>query len=181
MDRKVKALADGLTEGICAHLVLMSRTGIWPVYSEYVLYETVLRIARNLQWEVACEYKLPKRKAGAGDHRRIDFVFSLPARKLAIPLELKWFRNPSKHTPVTEDIKKLRQFRDQRGFRVAARWLAVAGRHILSQPGQPLLRSRLKLSNYATISVTALGSAGSARGMSIFEIPAISGSSKTNL
>lgn len=166
---RVRALADALCEGVCAHLTLMSRTGAWPVYSEYILYETVLRVARTLAWDVECEYELPKSTAGQGDHPRIDFVFSDLGRGLVVPLELKWVRNPTKPIRIAEDLSKLRRMRARRGLSVAARWLAVAGRHEMGDR-DATLRSTIDVSRFTLVSAAALGRGKSARGMSIFAV-----------
>ena len=44
----VESLADALT----AYLTLQARTGMSPAYSEYLLYDPIVRVCKSRRWEI---------------------------------------------------------------------------------------------------------------------------------
>jgi hypothetical protein len=79
-------------------------------FSEYVLYEPILRILIARGYSVTCEspfplFERPVKKRG--DHKRIDFVAVKP--RLQIALEVKWAK--TRKVNVKKDYEKLRAFK----------------------------------------------------------------------
>jgi len=73
-------------------------------FSEYVLYEPILRILTARGFKVKCEYVCPGIKhASIGDKKKIDFYATKGDLKLAI--EVKWAK--SKKPKLQKDILKL--------------------------------------------------------------------------
>jgi hypothetical protein len=73
-------------------------------FSEYILYEPMLRILATQGYTVECEYAPVEWQTGQrGDHKRIDFYATRDALKFAI--EVKWAQAASLN--VREDFLKL--------------------------------------------------------------------------
>jgi len=74
------------------------------VYSEYLLYEPVLRIAKSQGYEVECEYRVKELKKDRGACPKVDFYLWKNGYD-DIALEVKWAkRNP---VYIEKDIEKL--------------------------------------------------------------------------
>lgn len=92
-------------------------------FSEYVLYEPILRILTARAYSVQCEYECPGlEKNAAGDKKRIDFVATKSNVKFA--LEVKWVRR--RRLSLAGDIAKLCAFRNH--FAASSAFLCVFGR-----------------------------------------------------
>jgi hypothetical protein len=77
-------------------------------FSEYVLYEPILRILTARTYEARCEVPCPGiRELNKGDFRRIDFVAEGHGLRLAI--EVKWAKR--RNLNVEKDLQKLAAFR----------------------------------------------------------------------
>jgi hypothetical protein len=80
-------------------------------FSEYVLYEPILRILTARRWVVQCEYPCPGFESRTvGDKKRIDFVATAPWSGERFALEMKWARQA--RVNVSGDIDKLVRFRN---------------------------------------------------------------------
>jgi hypothetical protein len=76
-------------------------------FSEYVLYEPILRIFAARGYRVECEYECPGiQHAERGDRKRIDFVAE--GHSFRIALEVKWAN--SSNPDISRDVEKLRAF-----------------------------------------------------------------------
>ncbi|MFN7219951.1 MAG: hypothetical protein ACK5UX_04875 [Burkholderiales bacterium] len=78
------------------------------VYSEYLLYEPLLRIAHAQGFLAKCEVAVRESRQGRGDKKRIDFVLSRGEEHLAI--EVKWTKTSK--PDIKKDVAKLGIFRD---------------------------------------------------------------------
>ena len=172
MHQRTAALVEALLDGVTAHLALQARTGIWPAYSEYLLYAPIVAISSHLRWHVDCEHKLPKAKIGRGDNRRLDFMMTQRGLGLAAAIEVKWPRSPNAVISVTRDVKKLQEVVAPSGCKIDARLLLVAGPHEIAADGSPILRPRLTPKMQQVHGVRALGSGKRAWGVSIFSVEA---------
>lgn len=108
-----------LCRGLVGYVSYLAACRGYPVYSEYALYEPVLRIGHAQGYRVDCEVPIieksaaGERKRTAGDHPRIDFDFYRPgADGNRFGLEVKWtnVRSPK----VTKDVDKLKRHAAQR-------------------------------------------------------------------
>ncbi|ROZ78772.1 hypothetical protein [Ramlibacter sp. WS9] len=76
-------------------------------FSEYVLYEPILRILTAQGYEVECEYECPGvEHAEVGDKKRLDFFARKPGSSFA--MEVKWAKSAT--AKVKNDVEKLRAF-----------------------------------------------------------------------
>lgn len=74
-------------------------------FSEYVLYEPILRILMSRGYIVECEHPCPGiGQPKTGDKKRLDFYASLGSQNLVI--DVKWLH--TKRTPMTIDVEKQR-------------------------------------------------------------------------
>lgn len=169
MGQRTQKLVEALCDGVAAHLTLLARCGLWPAYSEYLLYDPIVRIAAHLQWKVSCEYALPKKKTGAGDNPRLDFFFSDDVRKLDVAVEVKWPRDTNKSCSVKKDVAKLRSVRATKGHKIDGRLLLVAGYHVVKDDS-PLLTCKLIGLSVGPRCARALGYPGRAWGASVYDV-----------
>ena len=108
-----------ICRGLVGHVSYLATCSLSTVYSEYLLYEPIARIAQAKGYVVRCEVPVVSGKKGPGDHRRFDFL--LKKDELAIGLEVKWLQKGGSRD-VTKDIQKLRD------AEVHYRYLLVFGR-----------------------------------------------------
>jgi hypothetical protein len=77
-------------------------------FSEYVLYEPILRILTTRGYTVNCEYICPGiKQPHTGDKKRLDFYAQKPGSSFA--MEVKWLT--STQLSVVKDTEKLQAFR----------------------------------------------------------------------
>lgn len=170
MHRRTTALAVALCDGVTAHQTLLARCGLWPAYSEYLLYDPIVRIASHLGWQVNCEYKLPKLREVQGDFPRLDFLFRFEEQRLEVALEVKWVRRARQALSLANDIKKLRRVQPAPGNEIDCRFILVAGAHRLGDGGKASLRLRPKDSALKSYVARALGARNRAWGATIFRV-----------
>lgn len=124
-------LIKGLIEGVSSYLTFEARCGMSPAYCEQFIYGPIVRIAKNLNWnvlgEVAVNKTAGKKKDRVGDYLRVDFV--LERNKSRIAIEVKYLK-PTKKTPlnIKSDVEKLETLLD--GKCVDECYLLVVGRFI---------------------------------------------------
>jgi hypothetical protein len=76
-------------------------------FSEYVLYEPILRILTARGYTVQCEYPCPGLKRnGVGDKKKIDFAVTKPNPPFVI--EVRWARDV--RLDVERDYEKLNSY-----------------------------------------------------------------------
>ena len=94
-------------------------------FSEYLLYEPILRVLVHRKYKVACEAKCDYIEGRITEYKRIDFVAKKGAVHFA--LEVKWHRSKitTRKLNVTRDHKKLVEFRKQ--YPKATAFLCVFG------------------------------------------------------
>ena len=128
-----------ICRGLVGYVSYLAPCGTSTVYSEYLLYEPLLRIAKSQRYTARCEVPVPKRVAAAGDHPRIDF--SLERGNDLLGLEVKWVK--SRAPNIIKDAEKLRDFHSQTG---AKGYVLLFGRSSLFVKLQPKLTGALKSS-----------------------------------
>lgn len=100
-----------IKRGLAGYVSYLAACEMNEAFSEYVLYEPILRILSARGFGVECEVVCPGfERAGAGDYKKIDFVAKSGNAHFA--LEIKWARN--NRPKVTPDIEKLQRFRSER-------------------------------------------------------------------
>ena len=102
-------LMNTLCRGIVGYFSYLTTTNTNTIYSEYMLYEPILRILQAKCFSVYCEYPVQK-TLGRGDHKKIDFMNTdKDDNKFAI--EVKWAKG--KKINVENDVMKLRSFEEE--------------------------------------------------------------------
>jgi hypothetical protein len=96
-----------IKRGLAGYVSYLAACEMNQAFSEYVLYEPVLRILTAREYAVRCEYECPGfERSTAGDKKRIDFVAEHPDAQFA--LEVKWARRG--RISVGGDVAKLNAF-----------------------------------------------------------------------
>jgi hypothetical protein len=99
-----------IQRGLSGFVSYLAACEMNSAFSEYVLYEPILRILATRGFSVRCEHPFvfpmnPSKKGG--DHKRIDFVAT--KGKIQIAIEVKWAKS---HTlKVKNDYDKLLAFK----------------------------------------------------------------------
>ena len=113
-----------IKRGLAGYVSYLAACEMNQSFSEYVLYEPILRILMARQYEVDCEAVCPGiQNTKPGDRKRLDFV----ARRdgLSLALEVKWARTAT--VEVGNDHLKLEAFLRSNQRRPRA-FLCVFGR-----------------------------------------------------
>lgn len=117
-----------IKRGLCGYISYLAACGMNGIFSEYVLYEPILRILQGNRYSVECEYPCPGMgKPKRGDKKRLDFFASGHDVKLAI--EVKWAK--SRKPEIGRDLEKLRAISKEKLSAIAL--LCVFGRKSLIQ------------------------------------------------
>lgn len=94
-----------LKRGLAGYVSYLAACEMNQAFSEYVLYEPILRVLTARGFDVQCEYECPgTERAGAGDKKRLDFYAS--GHSVTLAIEVKWAK--SKSPKIKKDLEKLR-------------------------------------------------------------------------
>lgn len=94
-----------LKRGLAGYVSYLDACAMNQAFSEYVLYEPILRILTAREYTVQCEYECPGfERSGSGDKKRIDFY--AVGHSKTFGLEVKWAK--SKKPKIQKDMEKLR-------------------------------------------------------------------------
>ncbi len=99
-----------LKRGLSGYISYLAACEMNEAFSEYVLYEPILRILTARGYTVNCEFPCPgltRDGGGRGDQKKIDFAVTDHNSRFAI--EVKWAR--SNRLDVKGDYAKLCSFR----------------------------------------------------------------------
>lgn len=109
--------------GLAGYVSYLAACEMNEAFSEYVLYEPILRILSARGFEVKSEVECPGYPcSGRGDAKRLDFVAQDSNAHFA--LEVKWAKN--RKPRVNGDLEKLWRYRGEHGD--AQVFLCVFGR-----------------------------------------------------
>ena len=97
------AILNTICRGVVGYVSYLATCGSSTVYSEYILYEPILRIAKSQGYDVHCERKVDSLQKSKGDSPRIDFL--LTKSEISIALEVKWAKQRTIN--VEKDVEKL--------------------------------------------------------------------------
>ncbi len=107
---KISELANALyrvKRGLSAYVSYLAACEMNQTFSEYVLYEPILRILVARGFWVKCEYKCPGiKQPSRGDKKRIDFY--AVGHSLELAIEIKWAT--SQKPDIRRDVEKLQAF-----------------------------------------------------------------------
>jgi len=100
-----------IKRGLAGYVSYLAACEMNQAFSEYVLYEPILRILTARNYVVECEYECPGVvQLAMGDKKRIDFRATRDNLELAI--EVKWMK--SAQPKLDSDLEKLRGFAEAR-------------------------------------------------------------------
>lgn len=109
--------------GLSAYVSYLVACGMSQAFSEYVLYEPILRILGSRGYTVWCEHECPGiAQPGSGDKKRIDFYATGSSIEFAI--EVKWVKTAKPN--IKRDLEKLEAFQADKPNALAL--LCVFGR-----------------------------------------------------
>jgi hypothetical protein len=132
MGRRVAEPGDVLyriKRGLSAYVSYLAACEMNQAFSEYVLYEPILRILSARRYIVFCEFECPGiEHADRGDRKRIDFY--AVRNEIEFALEVKWAK--SARPRLSRDIEKLRAFQGAKPD--AAALLCVFGTRSVLNP-----------------------------------------------
>jgi len=93
--------------GLSAYVSYLAACEMNQAFSEYVLYEPILRILTARGYSVECEYECPGiTQPTQGDRKRIDF--HAVGRSVELAIEVKWAKTEKPN--ITRDVEKLKAF-----------------------------------------------------------------------
>lgn len=131
-----KGIVAAISDGLTAYMTLQARTGLSPAYSEYLLYDPVVRISKHNGWIPLGEHAVETEKR-KGDKKRIDFLLiNRKNKRQAIAIELKWFVSASKKVDIKGDLDKLTKYTPPTGQAKTRRFLLLAGAHAVGPKGK---------------------------------------------
>jgi hypothetical protein len=95
--------------GLAGYVSYLAACEMNPSFSEYVLYEPILRILTARGYTVKCEVECPEiEQPKKGDRKRLDFVAN--GHGVQFALEVKWAK--SRKPDVSNDRAKLNAFKN---------------------------------------------------------------------
>lgn len=97
------SILNPICRGTVGYISYLASCSGNTIYSEYLLYEPIMRIAQSHRYSVQCEF--PVKKAERGDAWRIDFDLYHKERNERLGLEVKWVK--TKNVNFDHDIEKL--------------------------------------------------------------------------
>lgn len=111
MAKKLTPTADvmfRIKRGLCGYVSYLAACEMNEAFSEYILYEPILRILTARNFLVECEYICPGMAAAkSGDKKKIDFYAQRD--EVAFAFEVKWIK--SKTPSLSNDYEKLLAFK----------------------------------------------------------------------
>src|SRR5262245_59692576 len=116
-----------IQRALTGHVSYLAACDTNKAFSEYILYEPILRILMTRGYSVQCEYSCPGiLKKALGDHKRVDFEAA--NQNVRFALEVKWPRpiTPKPTLSVKSDYDKLVAFHEATK---SLSFLCVFGRH----------------------------------------------------
>lgn len=94
-----------IKRGLCGYVSYLAACDMNEAFSEYVLYEPILRIMKARGFDVECEVECPGvAQPNRGDKKKLDFLAEGHDRKIAI--EVKWVRKKGRLN-IDRDLEKL--------------------------------------------------------------------------
>lgn len=106
---KTSVAVSRIKRGLAGYITYLEACGMETSFSEYVLYEPILRILTALGYSVSCEHRCPGFDSRSrGDKKRVDFYAKKQGSVFA--MEVKWVKK--KNTDFSKDVEKLRQCRE---------------------------------------------------------------------
>lgn len=123
---------DRIKRGLAGYVSYLAACEMNNAFSEYVLYEPMLRILTAREYQVKCEVTCPNiKQPKRGDKKKLDFV--VEGKGFTFAIEVKWIRKRKKTAAartanVETDVLKLFAFKtDPAATRPLRSFLCVFG------------------------------------------------------
>lgn len=111
MHDSAKNILYRIKRGLAAYVSFLAACEMNEAFSEYLLYEPVLRILMTQQFSTECEVRCPGIPySGTGEYKKLDFVARHAESNLKFALEVKWAREG--RVRIDQDLEKLQKFRE---------------------------------------------------------------------
>jgi Holliday junction resolvase len=102
-----------IKRGLAGYVSYLAACEMNESFSEYVLYEPILRVLTARGYKVQCEVVCPGiEQPPVGDKKKLDFVATL--NNLTFALEVKWAK--SERPKIDEDLRKLAACRQEKSW-----------------------------------------------------------------
>jgi len=106
-DKQARDVIFRIKRGLCGYVSYLASCEMNQAFSEYVLYEPMLRILTARNYAVICEHICPGiEQPLRGDKKRLDFFASKEGSQFTI--EVKWIT--SNRLSINSDTEKLQAF-----------------------------------------------------------------------
>lgn len=118
-----------IKRGLAGYVSYLAACEMNESFSEYILYEPILRILTAQGYIVKCEEPCPGiRQPQRGDRKKLDFIASRDS--VVFAMEVKWARNS--RPDIEKDLEKLTAYRQHEANSRA--YLCIFGRrsHIVA-------------------------------------------------
>lgn len=123
-----KNLFESISEGLLGYIMYLSRTGMHEAYSEYLLYDPIIRIAKDKNWIIKSEFPVDPKKT-KGDKLRIDFLFKSENNPLnVVGLEVKYLKTDEQIPDLENDCTKLESLNKYVEHESLKGFILIAGR-----------------------------------------------------
>ncbi len=116
-----------IQRALAGHVSYLAACETNKTFSEYILYEPILRILMMRGFSVQCEYICPgiAKRGRRGDYKKLDFEAN--RRRVRFAMEVKWPRDGKRVLDARKDHKKLVAFK--RRYTSAQTFLCLFGRY----------------------------------------------------
>lgn len=126
---KPKNLIAALSEGILGYILYQARCGIQDAYSEYLLYDPVVRISKDKNWKLKSEFTVEEID-GRGDNRKIDFLCTSGYNSdIKVGIEIKYLKDSKSSLSVQNDSDKLLKLKNCVEYTKLYGFILIAGKH----------------------------------------------------
>ena len=113
-----------IKRGLAGYVSYLAACEMNSSFSEYILYEPILRILTSQGYIAKCEVPCPRiAHSQTGDRKRLDFTCEKNSVKFS--LEVKWAKNSN--PKIKEDIKKLKAYKNNSS--AAQSFLCIFGKN----------------------------------------------------
>ncbi len=127
--KKANSLLVTLAEGLTGYMTFQTRTGVSPAFNRYLLFDPIVRIARDKLWRVHSDATV---KVGGREdvNNTIDFIFESQTHKdLLVGVQLKWYEDSGEWLELQDDIQKLHLLRNQQKEQQSLHFILIAMHH----------------------------------------------------
>lgn len=132
--KKANSLMVTLAEGLTGYMTFQTRTGLSPAFHRYLLFDPIVRIARDKLWKVRSNEVLADGSENMSKNS-IDFIFeSQTHNDLVVGLQLKWHDESDTPLNLGGDIGKLHLLYKRQEGKESFNFILIASHHTFNNP-----------------------------------------------